>query len=205
MAKKISRKKIIQRIRKYLGQNMTDLEIIKKMGLRDQSYSQYKNAIYNADRRAIQNLDTKTIFAEYVMKNHQLVRELDVLKKKFTNYGQWTALVAAIKQKREIYNDVIAKGQDFGFIDRKVTELKVSSTMTFNTMSEEEMKAEIAQEVKAMKALATKQIDMRPELLDVTPDEVKMFAPAHVLKLPAPERRKKNVKRKVKLTFKRRT
>ena len=204
MAKKKSRKKIIQQIRRYIGQNMTDLEIIKKMGLRDRAYSQYKNAIFQADRRALQNLDTKTVFADYVMKSHQMIRELDVLKKKFTNYGQWTALVAAIKQKREIYNDVIAKGQDFGFIDRKVTELKVSSTMTFNTMSEEDMKAEIAKEVKAMKALATKQIDMRPELLDVTPEEVRRFAPAHVLKLPAPERKKKNVKRRVKLTLKRR-
>ena len=58
--------------------------------------------------------------------------EVKVIEETLTAFcGQWTALVAAIKQKHEISKDLFKMGQELGYIDKRVTEVKVESEFTF--------------------------------------------------------------------------
>jgi len=190
-------------IRKLIGKNYTDEEICEKLNIRPNVLVEYKRRVYQHDKVRFQNLDRYVVFSDYVNKSGQMVKELDDIKLKFRNRGQWSALVAAIKTKKEIYDSVIKLGQEFGLIDKKAAEVKVQGEVSFSTMSDVDVKREIEREVQKMHQIAKGGVvDMRPELLGVTDDEVARYVPAHVVGLPEP--RKTKVKHKIKVTLKKR-
>lgn len=168
---------------------------------------EYKKRILERDKMVFGKLDSVAVYSDYLMKGRQMIRELDELKVKFRNRGQWGALVAAVKQKKDVYDSVIKLGQDFGFIDKKVAELKVSAEMSVTPMTEADVKKEVEDEVKKLTQLAEgKIIDMRPELLGVVDEqEVKKFLPNNVKLVEHKKRKKKPVvKTKIEVTLKKR-
>lgn len=193
----------MSQIRKLIGDNKTDDDICLETGLRSDQVSALKRKIYQTDKARFQSLDRFTVFSDYVARSTQMVNELNEIKIKFRNRGQWTALVAAVKQKKEIYDSVIKMGQDFGFIDKKATEVKIEGEMSFSTMTDHDIRKEIEAEVKKMHEIAKGNVvEMRPELLGVTDEDVRKFVPSHLVSLP--EEKRKKVKTKVKVTLKKR-
>jgi len=188
-------------IRRLIGKNYTDYEIMEQLEIRPDDLSHYKQQILRNDKDVLENLDSVGVYSDYLLKSRQMVKELDELKVKFRNKGQWTALVAAVKQKKEIYDSVIKMGQDFGFIEKKATEFKVSGEMSFSTMSEKEVKEEIQKEVENIQRLSTGVIDMRPELLGVMPEEVRKFIPQKLLENKNISKTKIKTKAKTKIKF----
>lgn len=188
LTKAQQRKRIID-IKRLMGKGWTDEEVIDHLEIRPSNFVQYKKQIAETDRAIFTNMDSVGVFSDYCLKMRQLVKELDDVKMKFKSHHQYTALVAAIKQKKEIYDSVIKMGQDFGFIEKKAKELKLKGELSFVTMTEDEVKGEIQAEVKRMNNLLTGQIDMREELLDVTEAEVKKYIPATVAKVPEAHKR----------------
>lgn len=201
---KAEARRCMNRIRHMIGKNYDDAEIAEELNIRSDQVEFLKRRIYQLDKARFQSFDKYAVYTDYVAKSTQMVKELDEIKTKFRNRGQWAALVAAVKQKGEIYDKVIKLGQDFGFIDKKATEIKVEGEMTFSTMSEKDIRAEIESEVKKMHQLASgKVIEMRPELIGVTDDEVNSFVPGNLLQLESQNKHTK-VKRKIKVTLKKR-
>lgn len=197
-------RRCINRMRHLIGKNYTDDELAEELKIRSDQVQVLRRRIYQTDKVRFQTFDKYAVYSDYVAKSTQMVKELDEIKTKFRNRGQWTALVAAVKQKGEIYDKVIKLGQEFGFIDRKATEIKVEGEMSFSTMSDADMKAEIAAEVAKMHKLASGQIvDMRPELIGVTNEEVASYVPANLLRLPEGKPKTK-IKTKIKVTLKKR-
>ena len=191
-------------IKHLIGKNKTDEEIAEELNIRNDQVELLKRKMYRIEKVRYQNLDKYVVYSDYVYKSTQMVKELDEIKTKFRNRGQWTTLVAAIKQKGEIYDKVIKMGQDFGFIDRKAAELKIEGEMSFSTMTDKDIRTEIEAEVKKMHQLAAgKVIEMRPELTGVTDDEVASYVPANLIQIP--EKSKTKIKTKIKVTLKKRT
>lgn len=194
-------------IRKLIGRNYDDAKICEKLGISLLQLAPLKRKIYHAAKIRFQNLDKFSVYSDYCDRSSEMVNELNEIKLKFRNRGQWTALVAAVKQKKEIYDSVIKLGQDFGLIDRKETELRVSGEMAFSTMSDRDVKEEIEKEVKKMHEIAAGNvIDMRPELLGVTDEEVASYVPNNLVRLDASKDKKQKTKihSKIKVTLKKR-
>lgn len=205
MTKK-ERKRCIVRMRNLIGKNYTDDEIAEELAVGVDQVMALRRRIYATDKARFQSFDKYVVYSDYIAKSTQMVKELDDIKTKFRNRGQWTALVAAVKQKGEIYDKVIKLGQDFGFIDKKATEIKVEGEMSFSAMTDKDIRAEIQAEVNKMHQLAAgKVVDMRPELLGVTDQDVSSFVPANLMQLPAGTKKKQTkVKTKIKVTLKKR-
>ncbi len=197
-------RRCMNRMRHLIGKNYTDDELADELKIRSDQVSILRRKIYQTDKARFQSFDKFAVYSDYVSKCTQMVKELDDIKTKFRNRGQWTALVAAVKQKGEIYDKVIKLGQDFGFIDKKATEIKVEGEMSFSAMSDKDIRAEIQAEVNKMHQIASGQVvDMRPELLGVTDDDVATYVPQNLLRLPAADKKMK-VKTKIKVTLKKR-
>jgi len=162
-----------------------------------------KSEIIGTDRTLFKHLDSSAVFSDYLMKSKTMVKRLHNMSVKFNNRGQWTALVAAIKQEQNIYDTVIKHGQDFGFIDKKAAESKVTleGELTFSAATPEAMKKEIAKQVKELNTLAEGGvIEMRKELLGITDADVESFVPSSVIDVKAQKPKSKaKAKSKVKL------
>lgn len=204
---KREQRETLNEIKRLLGKNYDEHQICEKMNIRLDVYQQYLRKIMHQEKVRFQNLDNYSVYADYLYKSKQMVKELDEIKTKFRNRGQWTALVAAVKQKKDIYDSVIKMGQDFGFIEKKATEVKVEGEVSFSTMSDSDVKQQIEEEVKKLHQLAQGNVvEMREELVGVTDEDVRKFVPANVIEAPKKEKSKKRskVKSKMKVTLKKR-
>ena len=200
----VEQRKLENKIRKLIGRNFSDFEILEELDLQPHVLRYYKQRIYDIDSEKFKHLDSVTVYSDYCEKARCMIKEFDKIKTRFTNRGQWAALSNAIKEKNIIYKDVIKLGQEFGFIERKANEISIQGEMSFASYSTDEIKDELAKEVKKLNDMARgKIINMRPEMLetlDTGTEKLKKFFPVNIQKIEKPVE-KKVVKKKLKLKF----
>ena len=198
----VEQRKLEARVRNLLGKGYSDFEICEKLSLRPDILTDYKNKIFRTDKAILNDLDNAAVYVDYLIKNKQLTKELDEVRLKAKNRNQLTALVAAVKQKREIYNDILRVGQELGFVQKKAAEVKVDAQMTVGEMTEEEVTKAINDEVDRMKRLTEGvTVEMREELLGVTGEEVRRFLPVNTV--PEAIRNQKTIKKtRIKVSLK---
>lgn len=194
----IERRELLAEIRKRIGKNLTDDEIIDELGLQPHILADYKRQLLDFDRAAFEHLDSVTVYSEYIQKIRRIINELDWAMKICKEKGQGQALVNAIWRKKEAYDSVIKLGQDFGFIEKRASELRVSSELSFSTMSEEEVKEEIKREVQKMNEITRNTIPMRGEVVELLDESVRDSLPSNAVVLPSKSKAKKKVKAKMK-------
>lgn len=194
----IERRELLAEIRKRIGKNLTDDEIIDELGLQPHILADYKRQLLDFDRAAFEHLDSVTVYSEYIQRIRRIINELDWAMKICKEKGQGQALVNAIWRKKEAYDSVIKLGQDFGFIEKRASELRVSSELSFSTMTEEEVKEEIKREVQKMNEITRNTIPMRGEVVELLDESVRNSLPSNVVVLPSKSKTKKKVKAKMK-------
>lgn len=192
------RRELLAEIRKHIGKNLTDDEIIEELGIQPRVLADYKRQLLDFDRATFEGLDSVAIYSEYIQKIRRIINELDWAMKICKERGQGQALVNAIWRKKEAYDSVIKLGQDFGFIDKKASELKVSSELSFSSMTEEEVKEEIKREVEKMNQITRTTIPMRGEVVNLLDESVREHLPSNVVVLPPKTKAKKKLKAKMK-------
>ena len=193
------RRKVVDKVRRLIGKSYTDEEILDACKIKSDFLRTVKSEILNMDTAIYEHLSSGAVYSDYLMKAQQMVKKLHKLQSLFKSRGQYNAYVAAIKQEKDIYDSCIKHGQDFGYIEKKVQSLEVSGEFTFGHLTEEEIKKEIATEIKELNKLANSNtIEMRPELLDVTDEDVKSYVPTNIVTIPEKSSVKKvKIKNKV--------
>lgn len=197
---KKERRSLVLEVRKLIGKNLVDEEIMEHLNLQPHILADVKREILAVDTAIYSNLSSAGVMSDYVAKSRKSIQELDEIKIKFKNRGQWSSLVAAIKVKNDIHKDVIKLGQDLGFIDKKSGELKISGEMQFSTITDAEVMADIQKEIADInKMVGRKTINMRPEILDAVGTDVQKYlpAPANVQDDEATRPKKTKTKKKV--------
>jgi hypothetical protein len=164
------RRSLARKVRKLLGKNYNDEEILHELGIKNPLRLQKAKAmIMEQDRMLFERLHNDVVYSDYLMKQGKLIRELSDMAVKFRNRGQWGALVASAKVRSDIYDKMVKLGQELGFIQKKATELNISAKMQFGAMSDAQVMKELHKEVNDLNALVQKSsISMRKELLDAT-------------------------------------
>lgn len=180
------KKRLMNDIVRLLAKNYNDHEIADQLDLPMNTLTKYKKEILNRERLEIENANNAEIYADFCQKMSQLIKELDAAKNVAKTKSQITAMVAAIKQKKECFESIMKYGQEMGFIKKEATKSKVefSGGLTFSTMSEEDVRKEIKKELESRKKMLQAPIDVRPELLGVMDEDVKKFIPKEVANMP---------------------
>lgn len=212
------KRRLAHEVRLLIGKNYSDYEILEKLDLQPHVLAEVKHEILTLDSEVFKNLSSAMVFSDFTEKSADNIRQIDNFFTKFKNRGQWSALVAGIKVKQEIYKDVIKLGQDLGFIDKKAGELKLSGEMTFGTMAEHEVMEQVQKEIAEInKIIKRRDIPVRAEVMEAAGEELKKFMPGKQLALPAPgkvidaevvpaqpKKKKSLVKTKIKVQLKKR-
>jgi len=192
------RKQFITKVRNLWGKGYTDEEIALQLDASMKSVQKAKAFVLERDRDAFNNLDTAAVYSDYLTKSRSMVARLQALQIKFKKNAQWTALVAAIKEEKELYDSCIKYGQEFGFIEKKPQQLDVNKRIKADyTFTTKQIQNQIDEEVKKLNDLASgKVIDMRPELLGVVGNDVMSEIPRTVfLFFPARDEKREKPKK----------
>lgn len=201
---RVATRKLAAKIESLIGKNYTDTQICAKLQIHANVLTYYKKRIYRKYQAMFENLDNAAVYADYLMKSRIMVSELNSVKTMFRKNGQWSSLVSAVKCKKDIYDSCIKMGQEFGFIEQKATELKMSGELEFSGMSNTEIRHEIEREVKELHKLAEGTVvNMRPEILEQADGSTQKFLPSYV-ETPrdiTPKRKPRKMKVKTKITL----
>lgn len=195
-----------QSVRNGIGRGQSDIVIMEKLGIQPHVLKEYKLRIFDIDQAEFQSLNNVKVYTDFVEKSKQNINDLEEMQQRFKWKHQYTALVACIKMKHEINKDVLKTGQQMGFIEVQGNEISVEAEMSFSTMSTDDVKQEVADEVARLNAMANGAgniIEMRPELLATLEEDekrIRKFIPADSIKEPLVEKKRQpKVKVKVKL------
>jgi len=197
-----------QSIRSCIGRGKSDITILETLGIRPHILKEYKLRIFDIDQAEFQALNSVKVYTDFVEKSRENIKDLDEMQQRFKWKHQYTALVACIKMKHEINKDVLKTGQQMGFIEIKGNEISVETELSFSTMTTDDVKQEVANEVARLNEMAQGKniIEMRPELLatlEADEKRIKKFIPVESIVDVEPVN-KLNKKIKVKIKLKKR-
>ena len=191
-------------IRVKIGEGKNSAEIMEELDLQPHVFASYLSRIKDIDKNFFETMSSTDVYTNFVEKSRGMIKELRVMRKRFDYRKQYTALVASVKQEHEINKDLVKLGQQLGFIEQKGAEISVESELTFSTMTTEEVRNEVNNEIERLNNMVTQStIIMRPELMDALgndKDSIKKYVPDYIaIEEEKPRKKKIKVKTKIKL------
>ncbi len=184
------KRNLVSDVKKLIGANYTDEEISRKLDIKPTTLAKVKRYLLDSDKALLQKLDPFSYYSDYLVKITYVIRELQTLIGLAKEQGNLQTMVTAIWKKKEAYDSVIKMAQDFGIIPKASSELKLTSELTFSTMTTEEVRSEIQREVLRLKEIASRRITIRSEIAQFMDPSTKAKLPDNVIILPEEKKSK---------------
>lgn len=184
------KRNLVSDVKKLIGANYTDEEIARKLDIKPTTLAKVKRYLLDSDKALLQKLDPFSYYSDYLVKITYVIRELQSLIGLAKEQGNLQTMVTAIWKKKEAYDSVIKMAQDFGMIPKASSELKLTSELTFSTMTAEEVRSEIQREVLRLKEIASRRITIRSEIAQFMDPSTKANLPDNVIILPEEKKSK---------------
>lgn len=101
----------------------SDKEIMELMGLDSPVYRALKKKLLETKAGELKGKAPEHVYVEYILAQTRGIQDIDAMIKDFKTSKNWGAMVAAVRVRAELYDKLIAKGQEFG-VFRKAPERK---------------------------------------------------------------------------------
>lgn len=145
------------------------------MGLSWSDFEELKKSMMDMEVERIRDRAPEQVYVEYLMSQESNVQALSEMIEQFKDTRQHNAMVGAVKARAEIYDKMIAKGQEFGFIKKVPERQEIVAGIMVAELSNDDLRAAIAGELSGldslMSAYGTKTI------VDVTPGKLHFPTP----------------------------
>jgi hypothetical protein len=92
----------------------TDKEIIELTGLEADAYKQLRQRLVEEKAAELTAKPAEHVYVEYVIWQSQGIVDLTKMMDQFRKTKQYNAMVGAVRVRAELYDKLIAKGQEFG-------------------------------------------------------------------------------------------
>ncbi len=155
-----------------LSQGKSDKQIMKRTGLTAEELSELKVAMFDIKADEVRTRPPEHVYVEYLINQSQNIRDLTRMIKQFKTTKQYNALVGAIRARAEIYDKLIAKGQEFGLIKKTPERKEIVAGVMVADLSNKELRT-----------AALGELNMLGKLIERFGDEG-----GDLLSLPAPTR-----------------
>jgi len=118
---------------------------------------------------------TEEVYVDYTLKQTQNIKDLTRMLGAFEETKQHAAMVGAVRARSDILDKIIAKGQEFGFIEKK-PETKVIAGVIVSQLSTHELRKAIAGELGQLEKLMSDFGDA-PSIVDIEPGPTHLATP----------------------------
>lgn len=161
-------KKLESEIRRLIGKNYSDYQIMIKLNLAQNVFNEYKRKIVEKDKIFYEGLEGHQVFSDYVMRMNMLVEELDEVVATSSTTNALGAKVSAISKKKDIFESVVKMAQELGFVDKSSKKVEISGNFHFQNKSASDVEKEVRAEIKKITKLVNgSSMNYRPEIIEV--------------------------------------
>lgn len=131
-------------VKTLVSLSYNDYEICEYLDIKGTELARLKKEIFFEEIMSTRQMTNEERFAQYKMQQMEIVKDIDVLVEQFKETKQLQALIGALKLKSEITDSIIAKGMEFGVIEKQPEKKAVLvGTLDITTASISELEKEI--------------------------------------------------------------
>lgn len=163
---------------------MSDDQAREEMGLTFEEYDALKEEMYEREETRLRSRSSAQAYVDYVNAQQACIRDLHHLLGRLEDSRQFTASVGAIRAMSDIHDKIVAKGQEFGLIEKKADEKKITlgGRVDVGSLDLDGLRKLVAKEIRATKDLMERFGD--GDIIDIDPGELHRDLP---LELPPAE------------------
>jgi hypothetical protein len=111
--------KDIARLRVLVGEGLTPDEMIERTGWDEDKLVEVREELFAQEEINVVGRRTEDVYVDYVVKTRANIRLLDEILEDLRMTKQGSAMVGAVKAKQDLFDRVLNRGQEFGFIEKR--------------------------------------------------------------------------------------
>lgn len=142
----------LAKLRSFMSEGLEHDEIALALGVSLTEYHELLKRFYEEESDVVRNKTTEEVYVDYVIQQNRNIRDLTNILSEFDDAKQPAAAVGAIRARSDILDKIIAKGQEFGFIEKK-PERKLVAGVLITNLSTPELRKKIAGELGTLERL----------------------------------------------------
>lgn len=146
-------KEAIETIYAGLCDDRTDKDMMTAMGLSAEEFQDLKAQMFDKKADAIREKPNEHIFVEYLINQTGNIQALTDMIAEFKTSKQYNAMVGAVKARADIYDRLIAKGQEFGLIDKRPERKEIVAGLLVADLSNQQLKVEMTRALDGLNKL----------------------------------------------------
>lgn len=152
----------IAELKAHLGEGKDDLQVAEEMALSTGEYNELKSAMYEWETTDLHDKAAEEVYIDYTLRQKQCIKDLDGMIAEFRRTKQFNAMVGAVRAKSDIIDKLIAKGQEFGILEKAPEKKQIVAGIMVAELSNEQLRSVITKELLGLDALAKRygEVDM---------------------------------------------
>jgi len=144
-----------------------DKAIIEKMGVPAETYKLLRQRLLAEKAAELKAKPPEHVYVEYVVWQTQGINDLSKMIAEFKTTKQYNALVGAVRVRAELYDKLIAKGQEFGVFRKTPERKEVVGGFVVADLTNEALRAMITKSLTDMDKLVKRYGD--GDIIDIDP------------------------------------
>jgi hypothetical protein len=133
-----------------LVEGVSDEDARSRMCLDLATYHKVKTHMLDGKAREIRNLPPEHVYVQYVLDQAQNIRTLTHQLERFEATKQYNAMVGAIRLRADLYDRILAKGQECGVIDKQPERHEVIAGIVVADLNNRQLRGHLRRELKAI-------------------------------------------------------
>jgi len=166
------------KMRVHMEEGYEEEEIAGFLGFDWSDWEELKRQFYQHEASVLQDKTTEQVYVDYILHKGRDIHDLTQVMRTFDKTKQPSAIVAAIKARSDIYDKIIVRGQEFGFIEKK-PETKLVAGVLVAQLTDKDLRSAITGQLSQLDSLMA-QFGDGSNIIDVE------AGPTH---LPTPKRK----------------
>lgn len=171
---------LFAKFRAYVSDGMEPDEIARKLGFAFEAYEAFVAKFYEAESQGIRDRTTEQVYVDYCLAQTRNINDLTRILDEFKDTKQHAAMVAAIRERSNIYDKIISRGQELGFVEKK-PERKLVAGVIVAQLTDRQLRAAITEELGGLEALVSSFGGASPEdvsrIVDIDPGPIHLPTP----------------------------
>jgi hypothetical protein len=151
-----------------LNKGQSDKEAMESLNLDLETYASLRWEVLEEKSQELKNKPTEHVYIEYILKQSENVSDITDMISYCKKTKTYTAMAAAVKIRSDIYDKILDKGKDFGFIDQSKENNKLTAGIRVSDLSNDDLKAAITKAMSNVNTMVEKFGDKK--IYEVIPD-----------------------------------
>lgn len=140
----------IQTIYSGYAEGKTDEQLAAEIGIDANEFKKLRLAMFDSKAEEVRARPTEHVYVQYMIDQARNIKDLTDMIKDFKSTRQHTAMVAAVKTRADIYDRLIKRGQEFGFIARDPKSGNLGLGELLGELTNKQLRVKITMELKQL-------------------------------------------------------